>query len=453
LWYCALIGRAFAEDAETVVEFVYVPLDVRPFLPTLPSNAGRTLVVPEAEPPHSIALGDLASVDDLCTLLTLVRERRLHLRQDQLAPESVAALQERFLAPHEARIEFLVHLAQVGGFVQAVGRTLGLSRERVRRWLGESRAPQVAELQAIWREDAEWNELWHVPEIRCEETGWRNDPLRARHAVLDLIGRCPTGEWLSIEGFVAAVRGQAPDYARPDGDFETWYIRDVRTGEYLAGLECWDRVEGALLIYMLLGPLHWLGLISLGYKEGWAKPSAFKLTPWGAAFLGLEHAPLAELPTQPARVTPDGLVYLAREAPLRDRFQLARIGEWRSAGSEYVYAITAPSLARSLGAGIEVERIERFLARISGQEIPAAMLARLRGWSARYGQVSLRRVLVLETRSVEVMAQLRRHERIRGYLRRALSPTMALVRESDWQRLTDELYRAGYLPEIIQSWE
>ena len=253
--------------------------------------------------------------------------------------------------------------------------------------------------------------------------------------------------------FVAAVRGQYPDYARPDGDFQTWYIRDVRTGEYLTGFECWDRVEGALLIYLISGPLYWLGVVSLGYREGWEKPSFFRVTPWGAAFLGLAHAPLDEPPHRPALVTPDGTVHLAREAPLRDRFQLARIAEWRASGAEYVYAVTAPSLARSLGAGIEVERIERFLSRISESPVPAAMLARIRGWAARYGQVSVRRVMILETRSAQVMSQLRHHERIRGYLRQAFSPTTALVRESDWPRLTEELYRAGYLPEIIQSWE
>jgi hypothetical protein len=293
-------------------------------------------------------------IDDLCTMLTLVRERRLYVRQGRLAPESVALLQERFLEPHEARIEFLSHLAQAGGFVQLVGRTLSLSRERVQCWLGEPRPRQLADLQAVWREDSVWNELWHVPDIRCEETGWRNDPLLARHAVLDLIGRCTAGTWFSIADFVAAVREQVPDYARPDGDFETWYIRDVRTGEYLTGFEYWDRIEGALLVYLLSSPLYWLGMTSLGYREGWAKPSFFRVTPWGAAFLGLAHDVGAELPHQPALVRPDGTVHVAREAPLRDRFQLARIADWRASGAEYVYAITAPSLARSLGAGIEV---------------------------------------------------------------------------------------------------
>jgi hypothetical protein len=252
---------------------------------------------------------------------------------------------------------------------------------------------------------------------------------------------------------VAAVREQHPDYARPDGDFETWYIRDARTGEYLTGLASWERVEGALLTHFLSGPLHWLGIVSLGYKEGWEKASSWRLTPWGAAFLDQEHAPLTELPHQPARISSDGTVYLAREAPLVDRFQLARIGEWRASGDEYAYTITAPSLARSLGAGIGVERIERFLARISDDLVPSALLVRLRGWAARYGQVSLHRVVVLETRSAQVMSQLRRHERIRGYLRRVLSPTTCMVRESDWPRLSEELYRAGYLPDITDSWE
>jgi hypothetical protein len=386
-------------------------------------------------------------------MLALAREGQLYLRHGQLAPESGSVLQERLLVRDEARLEFLSHLARAGGFVQAVGRSLSLSRERVQQWLGRSRRQQLRELQELWREDAAWNELRHVPEFVCEETGWRNDPLLARHAVLDLVEVCPPGEWLSIAGFVSAVREQFPDYARPEGDYESWYIRDVRTGQYLSGFENWERVEGALLVYLLRGPLHWLGIVSLGYKEGWQKPTSWRVTAWGSAFLGLAEAPVDGSPPRPALVTPDGEVHLARQAPLSDRFQLARIADWRASGTEYVYAITAPSLARSLGAGIEVTRIERFLQRISEAPVPAAMLARLRGWAARYGQVSLRRVAVLETSSPEVMAQLRRHERIRGYLRRALSPTLALVRESDGPLLTEELYRAGYLPEVAQSWE
>jgi hypothetical protein len=47
------------------------------------------------------------------------------------------------------------------------------------------------------------------------------------------------------------------------------------------------------------------------------------------------------------------------------------------------------------------------------------------------------------------MGELRAHARIRGYLRQALSPTMAVVREADWDVLIQELHQAGYLPEIL----
>jgi hypothetical protein len=115
-----------------------------------------------------------------------------------------------------------------------------------------------------------------------------------------------------------------------------------------------------------------------------------------------------------------------------------------------VYALTSMALGRALSAGIEVERIERFLLRISDDHAPAAALARLRDWAGRYGRVRLRRVAILETRTPQLMAELRAHERIRGYLRQALSPTMVLVRESDWGLLIQELHRAGYLPEILK---
>jgi hypothetical protein len=364
------------------------------------------------------------------------------------APDVVEGLGRRFLDRDSARIRFLLHLARSAELVGVQGKSVVLSRESVRQWLKKPRAEQLEALQQTWLKDASWNDLCHVPGLRCEETGWRNDPLLARREVLGLLRRCTLDTWMSISGFVDAVRDRVPDYARPDGDFESWYIRDARSGEYLAGFEHWDQVEGALLNYMLSGPLHWLGALSLGYKEGWEKPSAFRITLWGAAFLGFGPSSVEDLPFEPATVSPDCMVTLLREAPLSDRFQLARIADWQSSGAEYVYRLTPASVGRSLSAGITVERIERFLKRISDDHMPAATILRLRGWAERYGCVRLRRVVILEARTPQVMADLRAHDRIRGYLRQAVSPTTALVRESDWDLLMHELYQAGYLPEI-----
>ena len=450
LWYQGLIARSFAEVSGVSVEFVFIPSDLLLLLP--PPQTGQPLFqVPEMPLPHDTKQGDSALVDDLCMLLALVQNEQVRTRQDQLPAEWKTQLQAQCLDPQPERLGFLYHLARTLHLLDWRGRSLALHRERVRDWFRQSRVEQLRALQQVWRKDTVWNDLWHVPGLLCEDTGWRNDPLLARQAVLDLLRRCPTGRWLSISGFVEAVQAQFPDFLRPDGDFESWYIRDRRTGEYLQGLAYWERVEGALLAFFFEGPLHWLGVLSLGYKEGWRKPTAIRVTAWGADFLDLPHAPLEEPAAGPAPISPDGEVRLGRYNALFDRFQLARIAEWRASGQEYVYVLTPSSLRHAFGDDIRTGRIEKFLQRIAQDHVPAALIARIRSWASRYGQVSLQRVVVLETKTPQVMGELRAHKRIHVYLRDALSPTIALVRESDRQLLLQELERAGYLAEIIES--
>jgi hypothetical protein len=456
LWYRGMIGRGFAEEAGTAVEFVFIPTDLRPLLPA-PRARQAPFAVPEAGAPYRVAPGDTRAIDDTCTLLSLAYAGALSQsggQRDQQAidQEAIEHAAPRLLDPDPERARLLYHLARSAGLLRAQGRAVHLVREPARDWLRQARAQQLRVLQEAWRGDPTWNDLWHVPSIRCEETGWQNDPVAARAAILELVGRCPVGTWLSIGGFVDTVHAQVVDYLRPDGDFESWYIRDARSGEFLTGIESWDQVEGALLTWVLTGPLHWLGVVSLGYREGWEKATAFSITPWGAALLGQPDALPAEedVEPQPAHVSADATVTLARTASLSDRFQLARIAEWRASGETYAFVITPSSLGQALGAGIEETRIERFLARIAADAVPAATVARLRAWASRYGDVRLRRVAVLEARSPQVMAELRAHNRIGPYLRQALSPTMVVVREVDWDTVVRELQQAGYLPEIIE---
>jgi len=449
LWYRGLIARGFAEEADTVVEFAFVPSDLRPLLPP-PQIVQDPFEVPSAPDPHSMRLGTPAAIDDVCTILSLAYSGTLSRHDGQLSETAMTTLQAQALDPDPARLAFLFDLARSASLLRVQGRMVQMAREQARGWLQEERARQLRVLQEAWRGNVDWNDLWHVPSIRCEPTGWHNDPVAGRAAVLDLVRRCPPDTWLSIPGFVEAVKDQAADYLRPDGDFESWYIRDSRSNEFVMGFEHWERVEGALLTYCLTGPLYWLGIVSLGYPEGWEKPAAFRITVWGAAFLGLPFASLQDLPPQPASITPTAAITIDREASLYDRFQLARIAEWQQSDPAYVYAITPVSLEQALGSGVQLEQMERFLNRISQDTVPEQALERIRSWTSRYGIVRLRRAVLLEARSPQTMSELRRHGRIKGYLRQSLSPTMSLVRASDWDALRNELHRAGYLPEIIE---
>jgi len=448
LWYQGLIGRGFKEQDGISTEFVFIPSDLVPHLPP-PQSKETPFEVPEVERPYHIVPGDDALIDDMCMLLALVRTAEVQLQAGRLTAETVATLQRQFLDDDPDRLEFLFHLAQAAELIAIEGRRVRLHRDAARNWLKGTRARQLYRLQLTWRDDPGWNELWHVPTLICEETGWRNDPLLARQAVLGLLKRCRSDAWLSIPGFVQAVKRHWPDYLRPDGDFDSWYIRDRRTGRYLTGLEHWDKIEGALLAYMLEGPLHWLGIVSSGYREGWQKATAFRLTAAGTAFLGLRELTDEQLPIQPAQVSPEGEVVLPREASLYDRFQLARIGEWRASRPDYVFQITAESLRRAFGENIQVDMLENFMNRIAQGQLPSATIDRIRALANQYGHVRLRRAAILETRTPKTMLDLRAHVRISPYLRQPISPTATLVRLSDWDVLLQELERAGYLPEII----
>ncbi len=449
LWYLGLIGRGFAEQAGVSTEFVFIPADLLPLLPA-PSEPPPFFQTAQTAPPDRVVVGNDDLVDDMGTLLTLAQNRQMP--PHRATPDATYdLLHGRFLIADPLRTDLVLHLAQAASFLDRTGSVTRLNRDPTRDWLKLPRAEQLGMLQRVWHDDLTWNDLWHVPGLLCEDTGWRNDPLSARQAVTDLLRRCPAAAWLSISGWTQEVHAHMPDWLRPDGDLKSWYIRDARTGEYLIGAAYWDRVEGALLNYLLTGPLHWLGILSIGYRANQPKPVAFQIGPWGAAFLGREPT-LPEMPAPtPAQIDANGRIRLSRRAPLFDRFQLARFAEWQSSSQDYEYLITPTAMRRALSEKISPDSLEQFLQRISQHNVPAGIVAAMRGWAARYGLVRLRQAAILETRRPHVMQELRSHERISAFLRQSLSPTMSLVRLSDWDSLVQELERAGYLPDILES--
>jgi hypothetical protein len=89
----------------------------------------------------------------------------------------------------------------------------------------------------------------------------------------------------SLEAFVDGVRQNHPDFQRPAGDYDSWYLREEASGEFLRGFKRWDAVDGALLRFVICGPLHWLGIVDLAAPEVGKQPSAFRFTAWASALL------------------------------------------------------------------------------------------------------------------------------------------------------------------------
>ena len=458
LWYRGLIARAFDLLEDQPTEFVFVPTDLLPLLPAPPAGPPAFTVEPAPSPPIVYDDG-WAVAQDLCTFLAYLRNQKVvPLRDRSLGKQDIARLGPRLLvaedwagAKHERdvpRLALLHHLARRLGLIRLTKRRLQPNPPPAKRWLRSSPGQQLASLQEAWRDDERWNELWRLPTLRCEDTGWRNDPRLARERVLGHLARCPVGEWLSLEAFIAAIKHADPDFQRPDGDYRSWYIRDAASGEYLMGFEHWDQVEGALIAHLISGPLRWLGVVALGYgDEGETQPHCFRITPQGAAFLGLTPPPPDPEP-ESVVIASDLRVHVPPATPLYDHFQLARISEWEASVPEFVYRLTPAALARALGENVSVKQVLAFLERISGGRVPSNVSVSLRGWAEKFGAVRLRRAVVLQVRKEITLQELRTLPQTAPYLIEIISPRAALVKEEDWPHLLEELRKLGYLPQV-----
>jgi hypothetical protein len=314
---------------------------------------------------------------------------------------------------------------------------LRLDPEVTTRWLQAPLMEQLRSLLEAWRDDTTWNDLFHVPSLRPEPTGsWQNDPRLARQTLLEQLRRLDPGSWYAVPDLVDEIRNRNPTFQRTEAEFATWYIRDAATGEYLRGFERWDQVEGALLRYLLLGPLHWLGVLEVG------EPDRIRLSPFGAAYLGRGDPP-PEGDTRFALLA-DGTIQVGAGRRY-ERFQVARIADWISSGEVYRYRITAPSLARARSQHISPERILDFFRRYDLTPSDALRQALAR-WAARGTEARVEWALVLRVSDPELLRQLLATE-ARRYVQDVLSPTAVILQRAGWPAVRTALLQLGVVPE------
>jgi hypothetical protein len=448
LWYRALVGRAFFDDGRGPVEHIFIPDDLRPLIYV--GHAGQPAGSPPGEPAAAPAAWDAqpnAAADDAVTVLAYLQVVGTRLEAGALPARHREAL-ARFLR-RPAALDLLLHLLQALGLVQAApNAALKLEPEQVQPFLQAARPERIRRLAEAWRDSRDWNDLLHVPGLIFEGQAWRNDPVSARAAILALLRDVPGGTWWSLPSFVAAVHARQPDFQRPAGDYDSWYIRDAGTQTYLRGFANWDRVDGALVRYLIEGPLLWLGLADLD-----GAPRAFRLTPFGAALLGQAGWPEPEGEPPTLTFNAEGLMRLPASASGHDRFQLARISDWLPPdGDDYLFRLSPAALTRAAHKGITVPRILDFLQRAAGG--PAAAQAQpaweglsgaLRRWEGRGSEAVLREAAVLKLSNAELLDLLRGTPSVRDYLGEAVGPAAVLVKKDGLLALRAALAALGIL--------
>ena len=474
LYYRGFLYRGFDEIAEGLLEFYYLPDELLAQLPqpkrekkqaavreVAPPSVAQPPVVgkkktavsppkppatqtPPAAPkqPAPVAKPDTtlpeatSAVDDLTTMLAFAQ-------RTGFAAETRHQLDRLLLDNDPARRSLLLTLAREMELLRQVDGGVRPTRTAV-SWLQSSREQQIHALADGWSHSS-WNDLHHVPGLICEGERWQNDPLLPRTTLIDYLPR-ELG-WFKVGELTAVIKTNDPDFQRPDGNYDTWYVREAESNQFLSGFGSWDKVEGRLLAFLLRGPLRWLGLTDFGQDE--AGEPIYQVTPTLLNWLNQQPAKADEVAV-PIVVEQQAVILVPFNANRYQRFQVSRVADALPVepGKPFAYRITPQSLVAAKEQGIDADRLLQFLETTSGRPVPAGVKRAISRWGERGVEGRLEQVVILRVREAAILDILRNNAQTQGFIGESLGDFAAVVRQQDWQPLLETTARLGLLLDI-----
>ena len=428
LWYRALIGKAFFNLPPEPQEFAYIPEDLLEYLQTLGTSGPQPLGRP-ASPVESAQVipAEDRLLDHACTLLAALR----------LNPK----LEDLPTPCWEVPVAVLRSLLLAAGLLDANNAPLP---ENTRAFLEASRAAALSQLCRSWLSSPSFNDLRMLPGLLFDGE-WNNHPLETRRSLLEMLSTLPQDKWWNLASFVAAVHERQPDFQRPAGDYDSWFIRKEGSQEYLRGFSTWDEVDGALIRFIITGPMHWLGMMDLAAQSPGETPAAFRPSAWAAA-LSLDQPPKG-LPVEnaPLRVTSTGHLRLSNLTPRSARYLIARFCEWDGEqDKEYHYHLTPDSLERARQQGLRISHLVGLLKKHVAGPLPPSLVQGLERWEQFGVQAGIKKVSLLRVASPDILDALRKTRSAR-YLGETLNPTTVVVKPGGEEAIRNALSELGYL--------
>ena len=449
LWYRALVAKAFFDGEKGPQEFAFIPDDL-----FIALDFAGLLAEPEPEPvsdepPEDSAPPKLSkSVESLPA--AKIDEDALGrpasptekafpiLSGDQILDDActfLAALRIG-LEPPAMRIPtpILRDFLLASHLISATAPR----PEDVKAFLEESREKALATLLAGWQSSESFDELRQLPGLTFEG-GWSNQPLVTREFLLNILDPIPDGQWWSLPAFVRDIKTKYPDYQRPAGDYDSWFIKRAADGVFLRGFANWDEVDGALIRYFICGPLYWLGLVDLAAPEEGARLSAFR--PRQTMLNTPEDGKLS--------ITSQGKIIVPRLAPRAARYQIARFTECEFSPNvdEYRYRATPQSLKRAAAQGLKVSHLLSLLAKNSGGQVPPIFVKALQRWEVNGTEARVETLTVLKVSKPEVLNELRASKAAR-FLGEIIGPTTVVLQSGAESKVMGILADMGLLTEV-----
>ena len=428
LFYRALLARAFFDTPRGALEFAYIPDDL------------KELIKHEGEQGNHEKPLESSPVEAPGRLATPKERERLIPASDRLLDDAttfLAALRMGIEPP-----ELQVPAGVVKEFLLAANILNGEAAqpEQVKSFLEMQRLQALHLLRQAWEKSGGFNELRQVPGLVCEGE-WTNQPLATRSFLFHLLETLPEGKWWSLPAFIRGIQEQTPDFQRPAGDYDSWFIKRLSDGTYLRGFGSWDEVDGALIRYIITGPMFWLGVVELARPEEHESITAFRVNVQRGT--SDEKGRLT--------VSSNGRISVPRLLPRAARYQMARFCEWDEAkADEYRYRVTTSSLQKARQQGLKAGQLLSLLAKYSTSGIPPAFVKALKRWESNGTEARIEVQTILRVSRPEVLEELR-NSKARRFLGEELGPVSVIVKPGAEPKVLAALAELGLLAEATTS--
>jgi hypothetical protein len=431
LWYKALIGRAFLRSSGEPQEFAYIPDEFQQWAkPTPQLNKLQPRPATEAETKFPLKGSDLI-LDDATDLLAALRMGHHDLEE-----------RSAYQLSYYNFIQVLLASCEV---LSADNQP---DPARLKDFLSAPRGQILSMLFQDWQCSTRINDLRMLPGL-VFEGNWVNDPLLPRQLLLSLLKELKPNTWWSLSSLLTQVKTHQADFQRSAGEYDTWFIRDAKTNAHLHGSKNWDKVEGALLRYLIAGPLHWLGLLDLGFTEKNSRPSAFRISAIGASLLNGQLPQNEQVEDGTISIAANNTLVVPLSAPRTLRYQVARFGQKsKQTASETSYQITAASLRAASSQGLQGNHLLLLLQQARVKTIPPVLSQQLERWDKYGSEAEISKPVLLRLTRPEILPLLQQNNRSGRCIEEVLTPKAVLIKPGSEQTIMQVLAEMGFLTEV-----
>ena len=435
LFYRAFLARAFFDTPNGPQEFAYIPDDLHELIHHGEHGEHRKNT-------KEVSVSSVNSVVNAEPLgrLALPREKaHTYPANDRILDNSttlLAALRMgREFSETESRYELEKQFLTAAGIL----KNDMPQPEDTKAFLEAPRAKALQTLMDAWLKSDTFNELHMLPGLSFEGD-WKNDSRAAREFLLKLLDAIPKDKWWSLSAFVQDIKEKYPDFQRPAGDYDSWFIKRQADGEYLRGFENWDYVDGNLVRFFISSILSALGKADIAYLGEMEPASAFRVRSNLPISVEPENAKLS--------ISSKGIISIPRMFSRAARYQIARFCDWEEHKweDEFRYRVTPASLQNAQKQGLNVEQLLSLLAKHSGDKIPPAMVKALKRWDANGTEARVQTQVVLRVSRPEVLEELRK-SRAGRFLGEMLGSTTVIVKAGAQSKVLEVLAEIGLLAE------